>query len=201
MSAYSATTFDTLRVDRPPSRPPARSGRVPPPAASAPCSSHPLKRIRRCPRLERASAQHACLQRSRTWAAISRIWPRLSTEQGPAMRTTSGPPSTVPFPSRTRVFSSRHSRETCLYGLLTLMTSRTPGRPTNRASCTRPSLPTSPIADALVAEHGLGPVAHLVDRVDHPLDLVRGGLVVHDDQHGYVSPVLEGRRIILGSGS
>src|SRR2546430_1925215 len=64
----------------------------------------------------------------------------------PAMVTTSVPPTVTPPGSRTTVFSAFHSRLTCLYGLVTWMTSWTPGRPSSREASTRPSLPTSPTA-------------------------------------------------------
>jgi hypothetical protein len=72
------------------------------------------------------------------------IWASLSTEQGPAIITTSEPPMVMPLASRTTVLSGFHSRETCLYGLVTKMTSATPGRACTRAPSTRPSLPTRP---------------------------------------------------------
>ncbi len=52
------------------------------------------------------------------WAAAT-ICSSDSTEHGPAMIGTSLPPNVTPGAIVTSVFSSRHSRETCLYGLLT----------------------------------------------------------------------------------
>ncbi len=72
------------------------------------------------------------------------IWASLSTEQGPAMTTTSSPPTASPPGSRTMVDSARHSRETCLYGWVTWITSVTPASAEMRELSTRPSFPTTP---------------------------------------------------------
>src|SRR6267143_991553 len=81
-----------------------------------------------------------------TWRAASMIWRSVSTEQGPAIATTSVPPNAPPPGRRTTVGSAFHSRLTCLYGCETWMTSWTPGRPSRREASTRPSLPTRPTA-------------------------------------------------------
>ena len=46
----------------------------------------------------------------------------------------------------TTVDSGCHSRDACLYGCVTWMTSATPGSASMRDASTRPSLPTSPTA-------------------------------------------------------
>ncbi len=51
---------------------------------------------------------------SRTARAAVTICSSDSTEQGPAMSTTSSPPTSTPGASLTTVFSGRHSRDTCL---------------------------------------------------------------------------------------
>ena len=56
------------------------------------------------------------------------------------------PPNTTPGAISTSVFSCRHSRDTCLYGRETWMTSATPSSDSSREPSTRPSLPTSPTA-------------------------------------------------------
>src|SRR3989449_4752293 len=89
-----------------------------------------------------------------TRRAASMICRSLSTEHGPAMVTTSVPPTVTPPGSRTTVFSAFHSRLTCLYGRVTWMTSWTPGSPSSREASTRPSLPTSPTA--VRCEPGIG---------------------------------------------
>ena len=78
-------------------------------------------------------------------AAVT-ICSSLSTEQGPAMITTSLPPTCTPGAIVTIVLSGFHSRETCLYGCVTWMTWATPESASMRDASTRPSLPTSPTA-------------------------------------------------------
>jgi hypothetical protein len=56
---------------------------------------------------------------SRTARAALMICSSDSTEHGPAMITISDPPNATPGAIVTIVFSDFHSRDTCLYGLLT----------------------------------------------------------------------------------
>jgi len=61
-----------------------------------------------------APARKTVAPASRTARAAARICASVSTEQGPAMTTTSSPPTVSPPGSRTTVDSAFHSRETCL---------------------------------------------------------------------------------------
>ena len=70
-----------------------------------------------------APARSTVAPASRTARAAARICGSLSTEQGPAMTTTSSPPTLRPPGRRTVVASGCHSRETCLYGCVTWMIS------------------------------------------------------------------------------
>ena len=56
----------------------------------------------------------------------------------------SRPPKTTPGAIVTSVFSCRHSRDTCLYGFETWITSATPSSDSRRDPSTRPSLPIRP---------------------------------------------------------
>jgi hypothetical protein len=93
-----------------------------------------------------APPRSAAAPAARTARAAATICCSLSTEHGPATIGTSPPPKERPGAMATTVFSWRHSRDTCLYGLETWSTCATPGSPAIRDPSTRPSLPTSPTA-------------------------------------------------------
>jgi hypothetical protein len=98
-----------------------------------------------------------------TACADARICASLSTEHGPAITGTSGPPKRTPGATSTTVFSGRHSRDTCLYGLLTYSTCATPSIPAMCEPSTCPSLPMSPTAVRCAPGIGTGskPIARM----------------------------------------
>src|SRR5512143_2149585 len=112
---------------------------------SSPCSPSPWKLYGEDRGLN-APPRSTVAPASRTRRAVSTICRSVSTEHGPAITTTSSPPTVTPPGRRTSVPSGCQSRETCRYGSVTGMRSRTPGRSTNRAPSTLPGLPRTATA-------------------------------------------------------
>ena len=76
--------------------------------------AHALEAVGRAARLEGAAAQELARRRPRRCFALVRICSRDSTEQGPAMTTTSLPPTTTPLGKVTMVPSGRKLRPASL---------------------------------------------------------------------------------------
>src|SRR4030095_4663151 len=72
----------------------------------------PLERVGRDGRLVRAGAEGRCAGRARTAHAVVLTWCSYSSEHGPAITTTSLPPTRTPGAIVTTVCSGRHSRDT-----------------------------------------------------------------------------------------
>ena len=120
---------------------------------------------------------------SRTARAAARIWRSLSTEQGPAITTTSSPPTVSPPGSRTMVDSGLPLARHLLVGLGDVEDFLDAGQ-RGQPRAVHPAV----VADeadrrALLARHRPRLVAHLLDGGHDGLDLLLGRAVAHDDQH------------------
>ncbi len=113
---------------------------------------------------------------------MRRIIASFSTEQGPAMMVKVPGPMVV-CGSLTKVSASCISRLASLYGLVTRISSITPGSTSSVRGSTAPMLPVMPMAVRIAPGMGCG--VRSIRRIarDHILDLVWRGVGLHDDQH------------------
>ena len=115
-------------------------------------------------------------------SAVRRIISSFSTEHGPAMIVKWRSPK-VPCGSRTIVSCSCISRLASLYGLVTRISSNTPGRTSSVRGIDRAGVARDPDRRPRGAGHRVRRQAHLADRFEDPLDLVRRGVALHHDEH------------------